>query len=53
MEQQAKGLGERCIFSAAVADALAEDKSRLEFIGEDRVKGISTPIALYKYRPRP
>lgn len=53
MEQQAKALGEQCIFSAAVADALAEDKGRLEFIGEDRVKGISTPIALYKYRPRP
>ncbi len=53
IEQQAKALGEQCIFTADVVDHLPGEKNRLRFVGENRVKGISTPITLYKYLPLP
>ncbi len=53
IEQQAKALGEQCIFTADAVDHLPGEKNRLRFVGENRVKGISTPITLYKYLPLP
>jgi adenylate cyclase len=52
MEEAARAHGVRCVISEAVARALA-DRSCVREIGADRVKGISTPIPICEYVPRP
>jgi class 3 adenylate cyclase len=42
--------GVRCILSEAVAEALA-DHARIHEIGEEAVRGISTPVRVCEYRP--
>jgi adenylate cyclase len=48
MEEAARAHGVACALSAPVALALA-DKAALRPIGEERVRGISAPIAVYEY----
>jgi adenylate cyclase len=50
MEEAARNHNVRCVISATVASALA-DRSRVREIGEERVKGISAPIAICEYNP--
>ena len=52
MEEAARARGVRCIISSAVADALT-DRTSLRLLGEERVKGISLPIAICAYAPTP
>jgi class 3 adenylate cyclase len=49
MEEAARSHGVRC--SRAVSDALAAH-DRFEVLGEERVKGISGPIAISTYQVR-
>ena len=49
MEEAAKAHDTPCVISRVVADALP-DRSRLDEIGEERVKGISAPIPICKLR---
>ena len=51
MEDAAAAHGVRCILSEAVAEALA-DHARIHEIGEEAVRGISTPVRICEYRPR-
>jgi adenylate cyclase len=51
MEDAAAAHGVRCILSEAVAEALA-DHARIHEIGEEAVRGISTPVRVCEYRPR-
>ena len=51
MEDAAAAHGVRCILSEAVAEALA-DHTRIYEIGEEAVRGISTPVRVCEYRPR-
>jgi adenylate cyclase len=50
MEEAAQAHDVRCVISATVAGALA-DRGRVREIGEERVKGISVPIAICEYNP--
>ena len=50
MEDAAAAHGVRCILSEAVAEALA-DQARIHEIGEEAVRGISTPVRVCEYRP--
>jgi class 3 adenylate cyclase len=52
MEETARAHGVLCILSGTVADALA-DRDRIHEIGEEFIKGISTPVRVCEYRPRP
>jgi adenylate cyclase len=51
MEEAARSHGVRCVISRAVSDALAAH-DRFEALGEERVKGISAPIAISTYQVR-
>jgi adenylate cyclase len=51
MEEVARAHNVRCIVSDAVVAALA-NHDRLREIGEETVKGISTSIRVYEYRPQ-
>jgi len=51
MEDAAAAHGVRCILSEAFAEALA-DHARIHEIGEEAVRGISTPVRVCEYRPR-
>jgi len=51
MEEAARSHGVRCVISRAVSDALAVH-DRFEALGEERVKGISAPIAISAYQVR-
>ncbi len=48
MEEAARSHGVHCVISGSVADALA-NKAGLRALGEERVKGISSPIPIYAY----
>jgi adenylate cyclase len=50
MEEAARTHGVRCVISEAIAAALSEPR-RIRSIGEERVKGISAPIAICEYVP--
>ena len=50
MEEAARSHGVRCVISRAVSDALTVH--RFEALGEERVKGISAPIAISAYQVR-
>jgi hypothetical protein len=50
MEEAARTHNVRCVISEAGATALA-DRTRVRPIGEERVKGISVPIAICEYDP--
>jgi adenylate cyclase len=52
MEDAAAAHGVGCILSEVVAKALA-DQARIHEIGEEAVRGISTPVRVCEYRPRP
>lgn len=49
MEEAAKAHATPCVISRVVADALA-DRSRFDEIGQERVRGISAPIPICKFR---
>ena len=51
MEQAAKAHGVSCILSADVVDALT-DRADIEMIGEEAVKGITTPIRIWARREK-
>jgi adenylate cyclase len=51
MEEAAGSHGVRCVISRAVSDALAVH-DRFEALGEERLKGISAPIAISAYQVR-
>jgi adenylate cyclase len=51
MEEAARAHNARCILSEAVASAL-ESREGIQEIGEQAVKGISTPVRICEYRPR-
>ena len=51
MEQLAKELHEPCVFSAEVVEQLDGHGRGFEFAGEKPVKGISSAIPVYTYRP--
>jgi len=50
MEDAAASHKVRCILSEAVAEALA-NRERIHEIGEEAVRGISTPVRICEYRP--
>jgi class 3 adenylate cyclase len=50
MEEAARSHGVACIVSEPIATALAGEAS-LRPVGEERVRGISTPLVIYEYRP--
>jgi adenylate cyclase len=50
MEEAARAHNVRCVVSEAVASVLSE-RRRIRAIGEERVKGISAPIAICEYVP--
>ena len=50
MEEAARTHNVRCVVSEIVAGALA-DRTHIREIGEERVKGISVPIAICEYTP--
>jgi class 3 adenylate cyclase len=50
MEEAARHHGVACIISDPVAKAVA-DRAALRPVGEERVRGISTPLTVYEYRP--
>ena len=52
MEQTAKTRGKDCVFSADVVDALVGDVPGFSQAGEETVKGISAPIAIFTYSPK-
>ena len=52
LEQAAKEIGETCVYSAAVADALPGDIKGFEPRGEIDVRGISEPVAIFRYAPQ-
>jgi hypothetical protein len=49
LEQGAKEIGETCIFSAEVANALPQDTTGFEPRGEVDVRGISELVAICRY----
>ncbi len=51
MEQTAKAIGESCVISADVVEALESKPDGVTFLGEKRVKGHSVPIGIYKFVP--
>ena len=51
MEEVARAHDVRCVVSEAVVTAVGDD-DRLREIGDEPVKGISTPIRVYEYQPR-
>jgi adenylate cyclase len=51
MENAAAAHGVRCILSEAVAEALTNGE-RIQEIGEEAVRGISTMVRICEYRPR-
>ncbi len=51
MEQAAKAHGVSCVLSADVVDALT-NRADMQMIGEDSVKGISTPIRIWARHER-
>jgi adenylate cyclase len=51
MEEAAKAHGVACVISGDVAQALSGAAGRLYLIGAERVKGISTEIPVFEYRP--
>lgn len=51
MEEAAGAHGVRCIISEVIANAMAE-RDRIHEIGEENVKGLSTPVRICEYRPR-
>jgi adenylate cyclase len=51
MEEAAQAHGVRCVLSGAVTDAL-ENRSRIQEIGVEAVKGISAAVRICEYRPR-
>ena len=50
MEEAARAHASPCVLSQAVVAALA-DQSRIRRIGNEAIKGISTPVAICEYRP--
>ena len=53
MEEAAKTHNVRCVISGDVADAVAEDDgNRLSLIGHEKIRGISTEMPIFEYRPR-
>jgi len=50
MEEAAKAHGVACAISGDVAQALSNSSDRLQPIGFDKVKGISTEIPVFEYR---
>ncbi len=51
MEQTAKTLGYNCVFSADVVSALNDQVPGFSQAGEETVKGISAPVAIFTYAP--
>jgi class 3 adenylate cyclase len=51
MEEAARAHGAACILSASVAEALP-GTADLRPAGEETVRGIRAPVAIYEYRPQ-
>ena len=52
MEEAAKAHNVSCVISGDVAKALDDHADRLSLIGHERIRGISSEIPIYEYRPQ-